>query len=204
MNRKHFEETGKPYVRRAVTEAWMLATQDESDVYLHKYCYQEAIKHLDEQLGQGIPVMVGIDWRNGNINYDKITDHWVVITARRQDAQGVYYTYLETAQRENGDESPSILEDKYKRGTSTDENRFYFDETGTYLIGAKPTTNLNRGDKPIVTIIRGTTSDSRCRGSMYTREDSMENANRAKKEKSSGELIKIHSKKDYKFNPSNN
>jgi hypothetical protein len=41
-----------------------------------KECYDKAIDYLDEELGTGNPVMVGVDYKSGHTgNYDKITDH---------------------------------------------------------------------------------------------------------------------------------
>jgi hypothetical protein len=120
---RHYEELGMNY--SVQNEPWTLATQDASNIYMHKDCYDKAVVQLDEALGQGMPVMVGVDWKAGGGNYDKITDHWVVITARRHDVKGAYYTYMEVAHRQTDKKDENFVQ-----GTSTDRNRFYFDPVG--------------------------------------------------------------------------
>jgi hypothetical protein len=194
---RHYQELGKTYTRSF--ESWSLATQDtiSDSIYIHKECYDKAINHLDEELGKGNPVMVGVDYKSGHTgNYDKITDHWVVITARRQDANGVYYTYMEVAQRETTShkENPAL-------GTSTEKNRFYFDENGNYLV-AIGSTARSGSIPPIVTIIRGISNDNCCKRSSYTGKTKVDKANRINKEDSDGTFVVIRidksSQTDYK------
>jgi hypothetical protein len=144
--------------------------------------------YLDNELGMGNPVMVGVDYKEGTTgNYDKITDHWVVITARRHDEKGVYYTYMEVADRENSN-----------IGTSTDKNRFYFDPIGNYLIGIDKTVS-SKGEMPIVTIIRGVTMDNCCKRTPYVKNEKMDGANRLDKENADGTFVVIYpNKSDYK------
>jgi hypothetical protein len=199
---RHYEELGMSY--SVQQEPWTLATQDDLNIYIHKDCYDKALVQLDEALGQGMPVMVGVDWKAGGGNYDKITDHWVVITARRHDAKGIYYTYMEVAHRQTEKKDKKTgewveIEEDFERGTSTDMNRLYFDPAG-YLVGIKPTVNSN-GDLPIVTIIRLATSDSCCNRTNYlkTNEELVpENANRSSKEKAKGNIINVRLKTNYK------
>jgi hypothetical protein len=143
--------------------------------------------YLDNELGMGNPVMVGVDYKEGTTgNYDKITDHWVVITARRHDEKGVYYTYMEVGQRSNPNQTTGD-----KLGTSTDKNRFYFDPTGNYLVGIDKTVS-SRGEIPIVTIIRGETMDKCCGRTPYVKNEKMDSANRLDKENADGIFIVIH------------
>jgi hypothetical protein len=188
---KHYQELGKTYTR--AFESWSLATQDTitDNIYIHKECYDKAITYLDEELGKGNPVMVGVDYKSGHPgNYDKITDHWVVITARRQDEKGVYYTYMEVAQRES-DEYP----ENPASGTSTERNRFYFGQNGDYLVAINSTVNRSKPMLPVVTVIRGTSNDDCCRRTPYVKNSKMNNANRISKENADGTFIVIRSKK---------
>jgi hypothetical protein len=190
---RHFQELGKIYTRPF--ESWSLATQDtiSESIYIHKECYEKAINYLDEELGKGNPVMVGVDYKSGHPgNYDKITDHWVVITARRSDEWGVYYTYMEVAQRETSghEENPEL-------GTSTDINRFYFDESGSYLVAIGSTVS-QKGIAPIVTVIRGITNDNCCKRSSYTGKTKINNANRIDKENADGTFVVIRKNKSSK------
>jgi hypothetical protein len=153
---RHYQELGKTYTRPF--ESWSLATQDSVSIYIHKECYEKAINYLDEELGKGNPVMVGVDYKSGHPgNYDNITDHWVVITARRTDERGVYYTYMEVAQRETAGHKENV-----SLGTSTDKNRFYFDEDSNYLVAIGSTVRSG-AISPIVTIIRGISNDNCCK-----------------------------------------
>jgi hypothetical protein len=195
--KRHYEELGKTY--RTPFESWSLATQDSVSIYIHKECYDRAMIYLDNELGNGNPVMVGVDYKSGNPgNYDNITDHWVVITARRHDERGVYYTYLEVANRP----SKTTKED-FNRGTSTNRNRFYLDINGAYLIGIESTVNKNK-DKPIVTIIRGETDKANkdcCGRTQYINDKSKgekPNANRIDKKNANGTFFVIRNDKlDY-------
>jgi hypothetical protein len=183
---RHYAELGQTYTRPY--ESWSLATQDSASIYIHTECYDKAINYLDEELGKGNPVMVGVDYQSGHPgNYDNITDHWVVITARRQDAKGVYYTYMEVAQRETKHDENEGL------GTSTDKNRFYFDEKGNYLVAINPTVRQNR-EKPIVTVIRGISNDNCCKRSTYVKNEKTNKANRINKDNADGTFIVIRSK----------
>jgi hypothetical protein len=190
--RRHYEELGKTY--SPPFEAWSLATQDSASIYIHNECYAKAIMHLDDELGMGHPVMVGVDYKSGHPgNYDKITDHWVVITARRQDADGIYYTYMEVGQRDKGEVG-------FDLGTSTDRNRFYFDETGNYLVAIETTVNANQFI-PVVTVIRGKSNDSCCKRSSYVTDKKADKANRIDKKNADGTFIVIRqNKSDYKIN----
>jgi hypothetical protein len=188
---RHYQELGKTYTRP--DESWSLATQDTvtDNIYIHKECYDKAINYLDEELGKGNPVMVGVDYKSGHPgNYDNITDHWVVITARRTDEQGVYYTYMEVAHRDSKDIS---------LGTNTDKNRFYFDETGNYLVAIGPTVS-SWGSVPIVTVIRGISNDNCCKRSSYIKSTKVDKDNRINKENADGTFIVIRkNKSNYKI-----
>jgi hypothetical protein len=185
----HYEELGKTYSRPF--ESWSLATQDSVSIYIHKECYEKAINHLDEELGKGNPVMVGVDYKSKHPgNYEEITDHWVVITARRQDADGVYYTYMEVAQRET-----KTHKENSESGTSTTTNRFYFDKKGDYLVAINPTVNSSSTTTPIVTIIRGISNDDCCKRTTYVKNEKMDKANRINKSNGDGTFIIIRTDK---------
>lgn len=75
-----------------------------------------ARSYIDSQLDSGKPVIVGVNRPGGsNLNMDRRTDHWVVITGRGTDAQGrTYYTFHDPGTRGGQD--------------SNSRNRFYVDE----------------------------------------------------------------------------
>jgi hypothetical protein len=140
---------------------WALANVDENNnEVLHMDCYAEAIKALDASLENGVPVIVGLDWKKPKpselYNFDKVTDHWVIIVGRDSDDEGVYYTYFEVAQSN---------EDKYKdgekKGTSTVYNRFYKTSEG-YLKGKNKTMNSDSDRYPIVTAIECAVTNCCC------------------------------------------
>ncbi len=60
---------------------------------------QEGIDYLDWQLKKGNPVIVGLDdnHRRTHYNYDHTSEHFVVITGRLTDDEGVYYRFFEVA-----------------------------------------------------------------------------------------------------------
>lgn len=131
--------------------AWALATYNGTDdIFIHKECYQLAVHAMDRELERGRPVIVGVDYRGkSNIqNFDKgITDHWVIINGRGQNAQGVYYTYIEVA--------PSGFQ-----GGDTESNRFVYTSEG-YLEAINKTVN-QRDFNPIITVIRLEPSSCAC------------------------------------------
>lgn len=109
---------------------------------------------LDASLEEGIPVIVGLDWKKPNspYNFDKVTDHWVIIVGRGVDDDGVYYTYFEVAQsNENGE----------KKGTSREYNRFYKTSEG-YLQGKNKTMNSGSSRFPIITVIEAKETECCC------------------------------------------
>ena len=129
---------------------WALANVDENNnEVLHMDCYAEAIKALDVSLENGVPVIVGLDWKKPSVlyNFDKVTDHWVIIVGRDSDDEGVYYTYFEVAQS-NKDK----YEDGEKKGTSAVYNRFYKTSEG-YLQAKNKTQNKDALRLGIVTTI---------------------------------------------------
>lgn len=78
---------------------------------------QEGIDYIDWQIARGNPVIVGLDDNNrmARYNYDNTTEHFVVITGRLTDEEGVYYRFFEVAAHSN-------LNDKQNIGLS-DENK---------------------------------------------------------------------------------
>jgi hypothetical protein len=159
---------------------WALATtKGTKNIYVHKECYELAVKALDGLLEDRTPVIVGIDWRDGTGNFDNgITDHWAVIVGRGNDEKGTYYTYFEVAQ------------DK-KNGVDLDNNKFYLTEQG-YLEASNPTISRT-GLKPIVTAIRYEPNKCACDRANFTKDTPPEECgdfyNHKKEPK--GTLIKI-------------
>lgn len=146
---------------------WALANVDENNnEVLHMDCYAEAIKALDASLENGVPVIVGLDWKKPSklYNFDKVTDHWVIIVGRDSDDEGVYYTYFEVAQS-NEDK----YEDGEKKGTSAVYNRFYKTSEG-YLKAKKNTVNSQKGSIPVVTAIECAVTNCCCSKDYFTDE----------------------------------
>ena len=73
-------------------------------------------------LESGQPVIVGVDYKPGGPNPDRITDHFVVIAGYGQDSDGYFYFRFY-------DPGTSF----FAKGTSP-TNRFYIDEYG-YMVG---------------------------------------------------------------------
>lgn len=66
---------------------------------------KEGVDYINKELQAGRPVMVGVSHQDSNINRDKITDHFVVITGRNVDKNGkMNYTFHDpaTANPEHG------------------------------------------------------------------------------------------------------
>jgi hypothetical protein len=136
---------------------WALANVDENNnEVLHMDCYAEAIKALDASLENGVPVIVGLDWKKPSVpyNFDKVTDHWVIIVGRDSDDEGVYYTYFEVAQEVKDDLGNKL-------GTSEERNRFYLTSEG-YLKGKNKTMNSGSERYPIVTAIECAVTNCCC------------------------------------------
>ncbi len=77
--------------------------------------FNKAVDYIKSSLGNGIPVFVGVDDREGAKNPDKTTDHFIVIVGMGYDEEnGNYFTAY--------DNSTGIEE----AGTS-DQNRLYVD-----------------------------------------------------------------------------
>ncbi len=71
---------------------------------------QEGIDYIDWQISRGNPVIVGLDDNNrrAHYNYDNTTEHFVVITGRLTDEEGVYYRFFEVAAHSNLYEKENI------------------------------------------------------------------------------------------------
>ncbi len=53
---------------------FVLANQDD---------IEEGLDLIHNTLDKGEPIIVGVDWKDGNTgNYDKTTDHWIIIVGR--------------------------------------------------------------------------------------------------------------------------
>jgi len=68
------------------------------DFEFHRECVLKAVEVIDQHLESGMPIIVGINYQDGASNFDGVTDHWIVITARGKDEQGIYYNFFEVAQ----------------------------------------------------------------------------------------------------------
>ncbi len=58
---------------------------------------EEARRYIDLELDAGRPVTVGVSHKDTKYNADGITDHFVLVTGRGTDGQGVYYSYNDPA-----------------------------------------------------------------------------------------------------------
>jgi hypothetical protein len=147
-----------PEYQIPTVEIWALATKDNKIVKLHKDCCADALIALDNEISSGNPVIVGVDYKKNDpaINFDKITDHWVIINGKGSDDKGVFYTYFEVAQPNNKGNN---------RGTSTDRNRFYVNEHHQ-LIGLFPTVNGNE-NTPVITSLRIIPNNKCCSRKVY-------------------------------------
>ena len=66
--------------------------------------------YIDNVLDKGYPVNVGVSHEDGNINYDKITEHFVTINSRGYDDKGrLYYDFKDPG---NGGRSGRFYVDK--------------------------------------------------------------------------------------------
>ncbi|MBN9684442.1 MULTISPECIES: LysM peptidoglycan-binding domain-containing protein [unclassified Corallococcus] len=78
----------------------------------------EGRKYIDQQLGAGKPVVVGVSHKDSNYNVDHLTDHFVTITGRGVDEKGrTYYTFHD----------PGTSHESKGKDTNPN-NRFYVDE----------------------------------------------------------------------------
>ena len=59
--------------------------------------FQEGLAYLDSELEKGYPVLIGVNhtYESGVKNFDKSSDHFVVIVGRGYDEQGLFYRYYE-------------------------------------------------------------------------------------------------------------
>jgi hypothetical protein len=81
---------------------------------------REGVAYIDSQLSAGHPVCVGVSYTDASYNVDDITDHFVLITTRGNDAQrGVYYGYHDPASSHD-----------WLGGDQNTANRFYFTAAG--------------------------------------------------------------------------
>ena len=79
----------------------MICNVDGDDFDYHRDCLKKGIELIDQHLEAGMPIIVGVDYKSGSANFDKITDHWIVIIARGVDENGVFYRYFEVGQEKD-------------------------------------------------------------------------------------------------------
>ncbi|MBZ4418617.1 LysM peptidoglycan-binding domain-containing protein [Myxococcus sp. RHSTA-1-4] len=80
---------------------------------------REGRSYIDSQLSAGKPVVVGVSHKDASYNADGLTDHFVVITGKGQDAQGrTYYTFHDPGTRHTD-----------KGSDANPNNRFYVDDS---------------------------------------------------------------------------
>ena len=85
-----------------------VSVDDKSVIQMTKYKSQEeqilviqkdikkGIQLIHDFLEEGKPIIVGIEHSKGNTgNYDKTTDHWVVIVGRKTDDEGVHFLFFD-------------------------------------------------------------------------------------------------------------
>jgi hypothetical protein len=85
---------------------------------------REAISYMNKALQNGIPVLVGVDVRNGApaANLDNTTDHYIVIMGSGTDSKGKYYQFYDSSTN-------------YDWLGASDSNKLYFDSTTGKITG---------------------------------------------------------------------
>ncbi|AUS05680.1 M23 family metallopeptidase [Pseudotamlana carrageenivorans] len=92
---------------------------------------EEAIKYLDHELEGGRPIVIGVDREaNKTYNKDNTTEHFIVITGRKSDENGLYYRFFEVG---------TLAQNKEIKGVNPN-NRLYLQDNFR-LVGNKPVSN---------------------------------------------------------------
>lgn len=89
---------------------------------------QKGFDMINRSLTQKMPVIVGVDYKDGSPNSDNTTDHFLLIMGRGYDEgrQEYYYTYIESGRKKS--QAAEALSDK---------NRIYYNEKEGTFTGQK-------------------------------------------------------------------
>ena len=90
--------------------------------------FTKGVEYLKTALGQGMPVMVGVDDQSGSTNPDKTTDHFITIVGMGNDSGGDFFYFYD-----NATGTTSI-------GTSA-QNKLYVDYTNQKITGVADSRN---------------------------------------------------------------
>ena len=117
----------------------LVANVNGNNYDFHQDCVHKSVQVIDENLENGKPVIVGVDYKDGSSNFDKVTDHWIVITSRGKDDIGIYYSYFEVARAIND-------------GGASNDNKLYLQQSG--ILEGKCTCKKNVERHYLVTMVR--------------------------------------------------
>lgn len=98
--------------------------QDPTNMYpynesegVNKEQTEKAVNYIKGALENGVPVIVGVDDNDGSPNYDKTTDHFLVVVGIGNDDNGNYFRVYDNA-------TSDLLE-----GTNPDNKLYYNPDT---------------------------------------------------------------------------
>lgn len=138
------DKTGCFRRSREMLESSGYVTSDPSDssvVQMTKYdkdgvlTIQDGIvegkRIIDSHLDSGKPIIVGVDWITGHTgNYDKTTDHWIIIVARIVENNSTCYRYFDPQTSQEGIgtsennkvclQSDGTIKGRYREGSDYD------------------------------------------------------------------------------------
>ncbi|MFK8269121.1 hypothetical protein [Capnocytophaga cynodegmi] len=71
---------------------------------------EEAINYINSELEKGHPILIGVDRESENKDYNKdlTTEHFIVITGRKNDDKGIYYHFFEVGTNEKNKELKGV------------------------------------------------------------------------------------------------
>ncbi|MFT3737206.1 MAG: hypothetical protein QM786_00430 [Breznakibacter sp.] len=125
------------YTHKALNVIVLTTNVDGNDFDFHRECVFKAVEIIDQHLESGKPIIVGVNYKDGSSNFDGVTDHWIVITARGKDDEGIFYNFFDVAQ-------------EFDLGVAK-TNKLYLQSTG--ILKGKCTCNRNY-ESQCVTMVR--------------------------------------------------
>jgi hypothetical protein len=98
---------------------------------IDKTALKDGVSYIISALQRGIPVIVGVDYKNGPSpgNTDNTTDHFIVITGMGSDVLGPYFTFTDNGTND------------VDKGMSAD-NKLHYNEALGLLTGWSPIFNV--------------------------------------------------------------
>ena len=111
---------------------------DIDQIGAQKGNFIRGVKYLTDTIKDGIPVMVGVDYEvpDSLINFDKTTDHYIVIVGMGIDKNGCYFTFYDNRVNiADADRGTSQLNKLYCRCETSKLNGYYlgYDYTVTHI-----------------------------------------------------------------------